>query len=792
MVALNSTESENPYVGPRTFMPEERAKFFGRAREARELTALIISNRLVLFYAASGAGKSSLLNTMIGPMLVEEGFELLPTGRVSGYSGEQATADNIYLYNLFLSLHQAEEVPADLGTLDLAQFLDNLVCHEDGTYYYDPTYQYPDGTQFKPRVLIIDQFEELVTTNVALWKQRGGFFEQLAQVMAQDEKLWVVLTMREDFVARFDPYLHLTPNQLRHRYYMERLARPAAMEAMQMPVREIRPFDPPAIEQLADNLLRIRTADGQEEQDLAQFVEPVQLQAVCYQMWEELRHHPGTSITVEDVVRFANVEKALTNFYEEMVSQTVRETAVSEVDLRNWFEQELITEAGTRNMVYRGEEVSGSLPTPVADYVRHQFILSEVVRPGGTWYELVHDRFVSPIVAANGLWRQNQPLLRLAMEWDQTGRPVERLLNSQQLAQVEETNWQALGPLVAEYLAAGRDIQRQEAQVAQAEKEKALRQEIANANRLRRLTRWLSVAVGVAVIATIVALVFLGIAQQESKEAVAARSTSDINAALAVTREAEAVNAQATAQVGEAEVRQAIQASQMAFAAQLEQLLNDPEQSLLLAVTGLHIKIQPDTHRQLAENLQTPYRTTLHGHGERVWSAVFSPDGQTIVTASADGTVRLWDEVGNELAVLRGHEGEVISAVFSPDGQWIVTASRDGTARLWDGSGNELAVLRGHEGGVYSAVFSPDGQMIVTASNDGTARLWDGAGNELAVLRGHEREVWSAVFSPDGQAIVTANADGTARLWNLAGNELAVLRGHESAVISAVFSPDGQ
>ena len=83
----------------------------------------------------------------------------------------------------------------------------------------------------------------------------------------------------------------------------------------------------------------------------------------------------------------------------------------------------------------------------------------------------------------------------------------------------------------------------------------------------------------------------------------------------------------------------------------------------------------------------------------------------------------------------------VLSAVFSPDGARVLTASEDGTARLWDAAtGAETAVLRGHEERrCVSAVFSPDGARVLTASDDGTARLWDAAtGAETAVLRGHE------------------------------------------------------
>jgi hypothetical protein len=469
MATLN--QDDNPYVGPRTFRPDERAKFFGRSREARELTSLIIANRLVLFYSPSGAGKSSLLNTMIIPMLAEAGFEVLPTGRVSGYVGSEVTTDNIYVYNLLLSLQGSDEITEDFSELTLTQFLDNLVCHQDhqdDRYFYDPDYVYPPDTVFMPRVLIIDQFEELVTTNTAFWPQRGDFFSQLAEAMRLDKQLWVVLTMREDYVARLDPYLYLLPDRLRHRYHMERLARPAAVEAMQMPVKKIRPFTANAIEKLANNLLRIRAAnDNQDENRLAQFVEPVQLQAVCYQMWQELRQQPGEAITADDVERFADVDKALTNFYEETIRQTVQATDISEVALREWFENELITEAGTRNMVYRGEEMTGMLPTAVAEAVLSRFIIREEVRPGGVWYELVHDRLVQPIINANHSWRLKQPLPRLAQRWANGGRTDDLLLHDRDLGHLTRDNdWRLLGPLVVEFVNASQKAQNQEMEKA--------------------------------------------------------------------------------------------------------------------------------------------------------------------------------------------------------------------------------------------------------------------------------------------------------------------------------------
>ena len=96
---------------------------------------------------------------------------------------------------------------------------------------------------------------------------------------------------------------------------------------------------------------------------------------------------------------------------------------------------------------------------------------------------------------------------------------------------------------------------------------------------------------------------------------------------------------------------------------------------------------------------------------------------------------RVW-EGDAAIAVLRGHRGRVNSAAFSPDGTQVVTASLDGTARVWDVGTAAVTVLRGHEREVNSAAFSPDGTRLVTASWDGTARVWDAAtGTEMTTAQ---------------------------------------------------------
>ena len=105
-----------------------------------------------------------------------------------------------------------------------------------------------------------------------------------------------------------------------------------------------------------------------------------------------------------------------------------------------------------------------------------------------------------------------------------------------------------------------------------------------------------------------------------------------------------------------------------------------------------------------------------------------------------------------------GHRGPVLALAVSGDGSRFVSASADGSTRVWRAdSGGEPVVLEGHEGPVRCVAFNPDGSRIVTGSEDGTARVWrlDGT-DEPLILKGHGSMVFQAAFSPDGTRLLTA------------------------------------
>jgi WD40 repeat protein len=183
-------------------------------------------------------------------------------------------------------------------------------------------------------------------------------------------------------------------------------------------------------------------------------------------------------------------------------------------------------------------------------------------------------------------------------------------------------------------------------------------------------------------------------------------------------------------------------------------------------------------------------------HRGPIWAVAFSPDGRKVVTASDDQTARLWDVgTGNPVGQPLVHQGPIRAVAFSPDGRTVLTGSHDGTARLWDArTAQPLPRSLPHQGGVHTVAFRPDGQVVLAGGQDGFARMWDAAtGKPVGRSLAHEAAVWVGIFSPDGRMVATASEDGTARVWETATGEPRgqPLR-HQKPVRAIAFSPDGQ
>jgi WD40 repeat protein len=153
---------------------------------------------------------------------------------------------------------------------------------------------------------------------------------------------------------------------------------------------------------------------------------------------------------------------------------------------------------------------------------------------------------------------------------------------------------------------------------------------------------------------------------------------------------------------------------------------------------------------------------------------LFSPDGQ-MLAAAFDSEIDVWTlPTGNRHTTLKGHAGAATSIAFSPDSQTLVSTSLDGTVKLWDAATlvetNTIPV----ESPASSIDFRYDGKVFATSHRDGTVRLWDFASRQLRqTIRvgppcGNVRQ---ALFTPEGRHLATVNGNGTVYVLRLADFE---------------------
>ncbi|ANT53639.1 caspase family protein [Mesorhizobium amorphae] len=208
------------------------------------------------------------------------------------------------------------------------------------------------------------------------------------------------------------------------------------------------------------------------------------------------------------------------------------------------------------------------------------------------------------------------------------------------------------------------------------------------------------------------------------------------------------------------------------------------------------------------------------GHSAQVNDLAFTPDGQKLVSASNDKTIRVWDwQSGVTLRIIRGYlgqgsDGKVFAVAVSPDGKTIAAAGYFGASlgdkppygdiRLFDvPTGKMKAVLKAADYAIYDIAFSPDGGTLAAGGADGVVYLWrldDKSATGWTLGDKLDADSWhidKLAFAASGTRIAAVTTDNGIRLWDVAKAEEVALSSEaeplrETSVTALAVSLDGK
>jgi WD40 repeat protein len=179
-----------------------------------------------------------------------------------------------------------------------------------------------------------------------------------------------------------------------------------------------------------------------------------------------------------------------------------------------------------------------------------------------------------------------------------------------------------------------------------------------------------------------------------------------------------------------------------------------------------------------------------------------NPQRPIFATGAEHGKISIWNlETGQWQRSISAHSSPVLSLAFGADGKRLASGSQNKTIKLWDldNSGEKplYEIGNAHLSQVLSLAISNQYQILVSGGADRTIKLWNLATGEKRspkhILEGHAGQVWCVAVSPDGSRIASASADFTVKLWNIeTGELLQTFTGHLGEVRTVTFSANGK
>jgi WD40 repeat protein len=760
-----------PYLGLDSFHEANQSIFFGRERLVSELVRKLKTVRFLAVLGSSGSGKSSLVRAGLIPALKQHS----PSGDAAWIylppmvPGSNPLANLVRLVmpntgalQLQAEIHRLLQKPARLIQLMSEHFDKNVV-------------------------LVVDQFEEVFTLCTDE-ETRHCFVDSLIELSQRaDAQDRVIVTMRSDFESQIVRLSNLQPSFEQAAVRITPLNASELREAIEAPAARIGlKFEEGVVDSLLNDTLG----------------EPAALPLLQFTLLKLWEHRECNRITWEAYKKLGGGRQALARSADEFYSRLIPEEQVTMRRIllkmvRPGDGLEVTSNRVPRAVLYQKAEANDRIDRVLDRLIQARLVrVSEGDIAADEQVEIAHEalvrnwpRLVEWLEEERVTLRQRQRLTTAAEEWQRLEREASLLWRGILLD--EARHYDDLSPLETEFVEAGYEAEQAEARrkldeaqrqqeleytrkLAEAEKLRA-EEQTRSATGLRRRSLYLTAALGVALVAVVVAIVF----------SVQARAAT----ALAQANAQEAERQAKIARVGEL-------TAQSAFLRDTQLDL-----SLLLGIEVFQRLDNSQTQGLLLDNAQANPQLVqiLRGHTSPVLTVAFSPDGKTIASGSHDGTIIMWDIATHQpIRKIKSLPVDVFSVAFSPDGKTLVSANGWADIIRWNvETGKPIGEpLVGHSSAITSIAFSPDGKILASASWDDTVVLWNVATGQMIgqALRGHTKDVYSLAFSPDGKTLATGSSDQTTILWDVqTGKPIGEpLHGHDDAVRGLAFSSDGK
>jgi WD40 repeat protein len=174
-----------------------------------------------------------------------------------------------------------------------------------------------------------------------------------------------------------------------------------------------------------------------------------------------------------------------------------------------------------------------------------------------------------------------------------------------------------------------------------------------------------------------------------------------------------------------------------------------------------------------------------------VTALVFPADGKTLVSVSADGTVRLWTLATGAERTVAKHPGPCTALSLASDGHTLASGSRDGSIRIDDLETGRVLHTFTEPKGVASLAFGRNGILYVATKNGVVSWGWR-THNPIEYLTAHDRVTRTVVMDPCGELVVAGTQEKILyfRFFSPPSG-YQMVGAHKGPICGGVFSPDG-